>query len=139
MTVSAKAGSEGNASMNINSVDIIGEGSSLGSNTTGAKYTLNAVPVASPQNLTPQPTKEKTVANEEQLKEEKTVEVANVVDMGAAALAETSTTQLFFGWIWSNIIWIVVLLTLTTCAYVAGRLKCVKLWEKHKTQNRVNR
>lgn len=126
MTVSAKAGSAGSASISVASADIIGEGSSLGSAVAGANYTLNAIPVAPTQNSTPKTTAKTAVENKEQPKEEKIVETASIGDIAnqTAALGGTSAAQTFFGWIWSNIIWIIVLAIGIAGCYVAGRATC---------------
>jgi hypothetical protein len=55
LTISVKAGSAGNASISIAGVDIIGEGSSVGSTSTKGSYTINAIskpattPVTTPE------------------------------------------------------------------------------------------
>jgi len=53
LTVSIKAGSAGTASVSATSVDIIGEGVSVGSTSTSGNYTINAVLAPAP---TPAPT-----------------------------------------------------------------------------------
>ena len=52
LTVSVRAGTAGVASISIASVDVIGEGSSVGSASTKGNYTINAIPKAIP--ATPQ-------------------------------------------------------------------------------------
>jgi len=44
LTISVKAGNAGNASISVTGVDIIGEGSSVGSTSTKGNYTINAIP-----------------------------------------------------------------------------------------------
>jgi len=52
LTVSVRAGSAGTASISATGVDIIGEGSSVGSTSTKGNYTINAIP--KPVTTTPQ-------------------------------------------------------------------------------------
>ncbi|MFH1749922.1 MAG: hypothetical protein ABH837_03470, partial [bacterium] len=60
-TMSVKAENTGTASISLTSVDVIGEGASLGSASISGNYTINAVPasVYTPE-LTPMPTPEPT-------------------------------------------------------------------------------
>jgi len=52
LTLSVQAGNAGTASINATSVDIIGEGASVGSASTGGNYTVNSLPIAKPKSTT---------------------------------------------------------------------------------------
>ncbi|MFH1365933.1 MAG: hypothetical protein ABIG99_00870 [Patescibacteria group bacterium] len=59
-TVSVKAGSAGPASISLTSVDVIGEGASVGSVSINGNYTVNAVPISTTPQVNTETTTPKT-------------------------------------------------------------------------------
>jgi len=121
-TVSSKAGSVGTASISFSGVKLAGVGVVVGTTSFGGNYTINALPVVTP---TPTPkTSEKTTTKTEQVTTTpKTTATTNNLQ---ASLAGATGKSLFLAWIWSNIIWIIVLILATAVAYVFGRISCKK-------------
>ncbi len=126
LTVSVKAGSAGIASINATGVDIIGEGASVGSASTGGSYTINAVPIPV---LTPTPTQQVTQSVEEitpevttpaeQVAPENNIPTGVGAAAGAAALANTGASA-WFNWI---LIIVVILLVIYGIYYLVKRKK----------------
>ena len=70
LTVLVKAGSAGSASISVAGVDVIGEGSSVGSASANGSYTISAVPVVTPVvTPTPKVTQEVTTSTQEIVQE----------------------------------------------------------------------
>jgi hypothetical protein len=71
-TISVKAGSAGTASIGLTSVDVIGEGASVGSTGTSGNYTINAVsaPVPAPTSTSTPKSNEQTTAPAEPITEQ---------------------------------------------------------------------
>ena len=127
LTVSVKSGSAGSATINVLGVDIIGEGASVGSTSTSGNYTVNAVQVQSAKT-----TQKVTTAPKAQVKTvEQTTEATDAVETNlevntnqTAALGTTPAAYNFFGWLWANIIWIIVLIIASGISYITGRMSC---------------
>ena len=149
LTVSVVSGSAGTASIGLTGVDIIGEGASVGSASTGGIYTINALPVVQPQTpptqqpkvtKTTTPKTEQTVSAPESATTPETVNPANALTASLAGGSKNLSSFLMaiIGWLVSNIIWIIVLILTTASAYVIGRMSCKKnkkesfsnLWKK---------
>ena len=127
---SVKAGVAGTASISPTGVDIIGEGASVGSASTGGSYTINALPVVQPQ--TP-PAQQPKVTKTTTLKTGQTVTTpeatattpeTNNLQASLAGATGSSFLMAIGKWLVSNIIWIIVLILATASAYVVGRISC---------------
>jgi hypothetical protein len=127
MTVSAKAVSAGLASINLTNADIIGEGLSVGSTSTGGSYTINAIPV--PTTVTPQTTvletEDKNVSITEQVANNE-IDEDQSLNVLTASLVESGTDNKSFfvkigGWIASNIIWIIILFIFSLISFIFGK------------------
>ena len=126
-TVSAKATTIGTASVSFSGVNLVGFGSSVGNASMAGNYTVNALPVVQ-QQITPvqQPkvTKTTTPKTEQKTTSETIVATPETNANQTAAIGTTPGAYLFFGWIWNNIIWIIVLIIASAVSYVAGRMSC---------------
>ncbi len=144
LTASVKAGNAGVASISFSNVDIIGEGVSVGSASTSSSYTINTLSVTStpqPEQATaPETTNNSTTKDTIVTTESSETTTTLKTDLNQlAALTGSSFALGFFGWIWSNIIWILVLIVAIVVAYITGRISCIKnkkidilpdLWKK---------
>lgn len=111
LTVTVKAGTAGNASLSQTSVDIIGEGASLGSSSTSGNYTINSVPaVAAPKTTTPTAPTEVVSPEPETLQPVQTPTTPTnpeSVNPGQASLASTGFK--FNDYLWMGLIFILVI------------------------------
>ena len=142
LTTSVISGSTGTASISITSVDIIGEGASVGSTSISGNYAISALPVVqtqTPPAQQPKVTKtvEKTTPKTEQTAvtppESANSETANQPANALTASLVGSGVNNFSaflmaigGWLFSNLIWIIVLILATAIAYIIGRVSCKK-------------
>ena len=145
LTVLVKAGSAGTASVSATSIDIMGEGASVGSASTGGNYTINALPVIQPKVMkTIAPETEQPATNTESATAPEMTDqpdnalTASLVGSGGDNLS--AFLMAVGGWLISNIIWIIILLIATISAYIAGTVSCKKdknnfltnFWKKNK-------
>jgi len=131
ISISVKSGSVGTSSINVTSVDIIGEGSSAGSTSASGNYTINSIPVVKSQSETVvqkavvQKEIEETKQTENQIVKNDSEVVLNVVDETInqpAGLVEAKVSKGIFGWIWSNIVWIIILILSNATTYIICRI-----------------
>ena len=117
-TVSSTAGNAGTASISFSGVNLVGVGVSVGTASTGGSYTVKAIVQPKPT-TTPETTTQPTTETPTTVTTPTTEQQTNVPQ--SAALGETPATATFFGWIWKNIIWIVVVIAVLVAVYYIVR------------------
>jgi len=87
------------------------KGVSVGSASTSGNYTINAVPTpkSTEQVTQPEVQQEATIPSQEVIPENNIAQTA--------ALGATPAAYSFFGWVWANIIWIIVILLVLVAIY----------------------
>lgn len=113
-TVSAKTVNSGAASVSFMGVDLIGEGTSVGSASTAGNYTINAVPKATP---TPTPTPEITTPETEQ-EPTKVFPVEMPIAEGPNPFLATVSSAITLG-TGNNIVGIIALFSIGLIIYLA--------------------
>jgi hypothetical protein len=117
-TVSAKTVNSGVASVNFTGVDLIGEGTSIGSASTAGNYTIKAVPKVTPT-PTPTPTQTPEITTpetEQELTEVFPVEM--IIAEGPNPLLATISSAITLG-TGNNIVGIIILFSIGLIIYLA--------------------
>jgi hypothetical protein len=136
-TVVSKAGTPGTGTISFSDVNLIGEGVSVGNYTLAGHYNINALPVVVTPKVeevkkpvavvAPKETNETPEVVEKEIVEEVTPEepvIAEKEDIDqTASIADLTSGEGFFGWIWSNIIWIILFIVILSVAYFVFRTK----------------
>ncbi len=127
LTTSVRAGNTGTASISATGVDLIGEGSSVGSISTVGNYTINALPIPKQNTLTTQqPKVTKTI--EKVTPEKKVAKVAPKTTVVEKTNLEANPLKAVEGntGINSNIVWTIVLILGMALSFFAGRMSYKK-------------